>query len=257
MTTNGAEPTGATSAEYTIRPRALRLADMPDRLKPREQFEQLGADRVSDAALLALILRSGVRGMNVVDLADHMLRDYGSLTSLARTPVEELRRIKGMGNVKAQVLKAALELARRLAIEAIPEAHRIVTPEDAVMLLRERARVCEGEIFWVLLLDTKNRLQRTPVEISKGTLNASLAHPREVYREAIRGNCAAIVLVHNHPSGDPTPSPEDIRVTRQLVDAGKIVEIPVLDHIIIGRKRDQERSDFISLRETGLVRFYD
>jgi len=244
-------------AEYVIQPRALRLADMPDRLKPREQFEQLGADRVSDAALLALILRSGVRGVNVVDLAASMLREYGSLTALARTPVEDLRRIKGMGKVKAQVLKAALELARRLAIEAIPEAHRIVTPEDAVMLLRERARVCESEIFWVLLLDTKNRLQRTPVEITKGTLNASLAHPREVFREAIRGSCAAIVLVHNHPSGDPSPSPEDIRVTRQLVEAGKIVEIPVLDHIIIGRKRDHLRADFISLRETGLVRFMD
>jgi DNA repair protein RadC len=234
---------------------ARRVADLPSRQRPREQLERVGAEHVSDEILLAVLLRSGIRGLSVVDLAQALLVEYGSLTALARASVEDLSRLKGLGKVKAQVLKAALELAQRLAEESRPVAHAVKTPEDAAGVLREKARVREEEAFWVLLLDAKNRLRREPVEITKGLLDASLVHPREVFKEAIRTSCAAIVLAHNHPSGDPTPSAEDIRITRQLVDAGGIVDIRVLDHIILGRAREGEARDFVSLREAGVVNF--
>lgn len=239
--------------EYRIASRPMR--DLPDRLRPREQFDLLGAEHVPDATLLALILRTGLQGMNVADLSEHILQKYGTLTSLARCSVPELVAIEGVGPVKAQMLKAALELGRRLSMEAIPEEMKIVSPDDVLLVLRERVRLAEEEKFWALLLDSKSRLTRPPLMISQGTLNASLAHPREVFREAIRSACASIVIAHNHPSGDPTPSAEDIRVTRQLVEAGRIVEIQVLDHIVIGHRRADGRLDFISLRETGLVKF--
>lgn len=231
------------------------LKQIPERQRPREQFERLGAENVTDDILLALILRSGVAGASVVDVARELLREHGSLTGLAQAPVSELARHRGMGKVKAQVLKAALELAGRLAEEAAPARRIIRTPADAAQVLRERTRPREEEIFWVLLLDTKNQLRRPPVEVTRGLLDASLAHPREVFREAIRASSAAIVLAHNHPSGDPQPSAEDIRLTKQLVEAGRIVDIGVLDHVILGRANGPVGTDFFSLRESGLVDF--
>lgn len=241
------------SGDYHIRSKPIR--DIPGRLRPREQFDLLGAENVPDATLLALILRTGLPGMNVMDLADHILQSYGTLTSLARCSVAELVGVEGIGPVKAQMLKAALELGRRLSMEAIPEEMRIDSPEDVLLVLRERLRLAEEEQFWALLLDAKNRLTRPPLMITRGTINASLAHPREVYREAIRGSCGAIVVAHNHPSGDPTPSPEDIRITKQLVEAGKVIGIQLLDHIVMGKRFSDGRLDYVSLRETGLVRF--
>ncbi len=238
---------------YRIRSKPMR--DIPARLRPREQFDLMGAENVPDRTLLALLIRVGLPGMNAADLADQILHKYQTLTALAQASVEELMEIDGIKRVKAQILKAALELARRLSLEAVPENHKITSPEDVLMVLRDRARLAEEEVFWALLLDTKNRLKRQPLEITKGTLNSSLAHPREVFKEAIRTSCATIVLAHNHPSGDPTPSPEDVRITRQLVEAGKIVEIQILDHIILGRKRSDDRLDYVSLRETGMVQF--
>lgn len=240
---------------YPMAPR--RMADIPARLRPRELFERLGPERVSDEVLLALLLRCGMQGMNVVDLAHHLLLEYGSLTALSQASVEALVKRKGIGKVKAQIIRAALELGRRLGEEAAPERPIIRTPEDAARLLRGRASGRETEAFWVLLLDTKNRLRREPVEISSGLLNASLAHPREVFKEAIRCLSAAVVLVHNHPSGDPAPSAEDIKLTRQLVEAGRIVDIPVLDHIILGRSAEAGARDYYSLRESGVVSFED
>jgi DNA repair protein RadC len=247
------DPKTAGNGVYAIPSR--RVADLPSRQRPREQFERVGAENVSDEVLLAILLRSGVRGLSVVELAQALLAEYGSLTALSRASVQDLRRLRGVGKVKAQVLKAALELAQRLAEESRPAAHAVKTPEDAAGVLREKARVREEEAFWVLLLDAKNRLRREPVEITRGLLDASLVHPREVFKEAIRTSCAAVVLAHNHPSGDPTPSAEDIRITRQLVDAGGIVDIRVLDHIILGRARAGEARDFVSLREAGVVSF--
>jgi DNA repair protein RadC len=239
---------------YTIEP--IRVADIPSRQRPREQFERMGAENVSDDVLLALILRSGVRGMNVVDLARGIIQQYGSLTELAKASVEDLARIRGLGKVKAQVLKAALELAKRLAAESAPSRHSIRTPEDAAGLLRERVRTREEESFWVLLLDGKNRLLKSPIEVTRGLLDASLVHPREVFKEAIRSASAAVVLAHNHPSGDPTPSAEDIRITKQLVEAGRIVDIHVLDHVVLGRSGvGNGGADFFSFREAGIVEF--
>jgi DNA repair protein RadC len=238
---------------YSIEP--IRVADIPSRQRPREQFERMGAESVSEDVLIALILRSGVQGMNVVDLARGLIRQYGSLTELAKASVEDLSRTRGMGKVKAQVLKASLELAKRLSEESAPTRHTIRSPEDAAGILRERMRTREEESFWVLLLDGKNRLMKSPIEVTRGLLDASLVHPREVFKEAIRSASAAVVLAHNHPSGDPNPSVEDIRITKQLVEAGRIVDIHVLDHVVMGRQSGAGGSDFFSFREAGIVEF--
>jgi len=228
---------------------------MPERLRPREEMERLGVEHVSDDVLLAIILRSGVPGRNVVSLAWSLLKEYGSLTGLAGASVDELQQKKGMGKVKAQVLMAALELAKRLGDEATPEQHRIKTPDDAAALLRGKAKTLDSEVFWVLRLDAKNCLKGRPLDITRGLLDGSLVHPREVFREAIRSAAAAVVVAHNHPSGDPSPSAEDVRVTKQLVEAGRIIGIMVLDHVIIGRARGGGLKDFFSMREEGIVPF--
>ncbi|MCZ7591419.1 MAG: DNA repair protein RadC [Kiritimatiellae bacterium] len=231
------------------------MRDVPEAERPREIFDQLGPENMSDKQLLALILRSGVKGRSVMDLADGLLNEYGSLAALAAVSPEDLASIKGMGRVRAQVVKSALELARRLAArgEAAPASVR--TPEDAARVLRHEAMASDVECFWVLLLDRKYRLRRPPTRITRGILDASLVHPREVFKEAVRTNSAAVVLVHNHPSGDPQPSAEDIRITRQLVEAGRVMDIEVLDHIILGRAEGGRTHDYISLRESGLVSF--
>ena len=242
-------------SDYVIEPSTWRVRDIPERLRPREEMARLGVENVSDDVLLAIILRSGVRGMNVVDLSRHLLTAFGSLGDLALASSEELKSaVRGIGDVKAQVLMAALELARRLNEEAVPQRFCIKSPEDVARLLRDKARTLETEVFWVLHLDAKNRLKGTPVDITRGLLDASLVHPREVFRAAIRSATAAAVLAHNHPSGDPVPSSEDIRITRQMVEAGKIVGIKILDHVVLGRESKSGRS-FLSMKEEGLASF--
>lgn len=253
MTSKGnQQPARVREQFYTIS--LSRVRDLPEQEQPREVLERTGPSGLSDQQLLAVILRSGTKGLNVVDMAAGLLKQYGSLQALAQTSTADLAAVRGMGKVKAQVLQSAFELARRLS-GPTPAAATVRTPEDAARLLRHEARVKEKESFWVLLLDTKYRLRRPPVEISQGILDASLVHPREVFKEAIRAACAAVVLVHNHPSGDPSPSTEDIRITRQLVEAGKIVDIEVLDHVILGTASEQRDKDHVSLRESGLVDF--
>ena len=220
------------------------MRDVPEAERPREVFERVGPEHMSDKQLLALILRSGVKGRSVVDLAEGMLNEYGSLGALAAASAADLAAIKGMGRVRAQVVKAALELARRLAARGESSSAPVRTPEDAARLIRHEALASDVECFWVLLLDRKYRLRSPPLRITKGILDASLVHPREVFKEAVRTSSAAIVLVHNHPSGDPQPSPEDLRITRQLVEAGRVMDIEVLDHIIMGRKRAAHRIIF-------------
>lgn len=244
-----------TRSDYVIEGSSWRVCDIPERLRPREEMERLGVEHVSDDVLLAIILRSGVRGVSVVDLARRILKDYGSLTGLAACSVDELAAMRGMGRVKAQVLMAALEIAKRLNEEAVPKRCCVKTPEDAARLLRDKTRTLDSEVFWVLLLDTKNYLKSRPLEITRGLLDASLVHPREVFRGAIRSATAAVVLVHNHPSGDPAPSAEDIRITKQLVEAGRIVDIKVLDHVILGKSARRGDKDFLSMREAGVMNF--
>ena len=243
------------SNEYEIPTVAPRVRDLPADLRPREVMAQAGAEHVSDDMILAILLRSGTRGANAIEIARTMLNKYRSLNGLATASVEELADFKGVGKVKAQVLKAALDLHRRMAIEHPVETPCVRTPGDAVDLVRPRVKTLTCETFWVLLLNAKNRLIGEPRSISSGILDASLVHPREVFREAIQASCAAVILLHNHPSGDPQPSAEDLRITRQLVEAGRIVGIRVLDHLVIGRPGAGRENDFISLRETGMIPF--
>lgn len=238
---------------YPISPR--RIKDIPEEQRPRETFARHGADQVSDRVLLAILVRNGVPGHSAVDIADELLNRFGSLPALAREPVEEIARLPGLGKVKAQIIKAALELARRLPSAAAPERMEVRTPGDAANLIRRVASVHEVEEFWVILLDTKYRLRRPPISISKGILDACLVHPREVFKEAVRACAAAVVLVHNHPSGDSTPSSQDIKITRQIIEAGRVMDIDVLDHVIVGAPGRGAADGFTSLRESGMVSF--
>jgi DNA repair protein RadC len=231
-----------------------RLKDMPETQRPRELFKRLGPGGTPDADLLAILLRTGTRGRNVRRIAEQLLEKHRSLTRLSQATVEELMSEPGIGPVKAVTLKAALVLAQRLALEALPDRPAIRTPQDVVGRLRETVRGLERESFWVLLLDTKNRLLEME-EASRGILNASLVHPRDVFKQAVRASCASVVLAHNHPSGDPTPSAEDIQITRQIVEAGRLIEIAVLDHIILGRMQAGGANEYFSFRESGLVQF--
>lgn len=253
MTENGGQSRQTLREQFYAFSRPMR--EVPESERPREIFDRVGPENMTDKQLIALILRSGVRGRSVTDLAEGLLNEYGSLAALAEVSVDDLAAIKGMGRVRAQVLKAAFELARRLAVSPATAPAEIRAPEHAARLLRAEAAGLDVECFWVLLLDRKYRLRRPPLRVTRGILDASLVHPREVFKEAVRTSSAAVVLVHNHPSGDPTPSAEDIRITRQLVEAGRVMDIEVLDHIILGRAEPGRSSDFVSLRETGLVSF--
>jgi DNA repair protein RadC len=233
---------------YKIEGSGRSVHELPSQIRPREAAERVGVENVGDDVLLALLLRSGTVGLNVVDLSQGLMRKYGSLTELAKAPEKELAKHAGIGPTKAQIIKASFELGRRLRLESKPKASRITSPADVFELLEDRVRVLNHEVFWTLLVNAKSELINKPLEITHGVLNASLVHPREVFSPAIRLGCAAIVVAHNHPSGDPTPSAEDVRVTKQLVDSGKIIDIKVLDHVVIGRD-----GRYKSLRELGLM----
>jgi len=241
--------------DYVIEEASWRVRDMPERLRPREEMARRGVRFVADDVLIAVILRSGVQGRNVVSLARDLLREHGSVRGLAECSVEELAARKGMGGVKAQVLSAALELGRRLTEESLPKRARVRTPADAARLLHNEVLTLEKEVFWVMALDTKNYLKGRPAAVTTGLLDASLVHPREVFREAIRRAAAGVVLAHNHPSGDVSPSAEDVRVTRQLIEAGRVVDINVLDHVILGAAAGKDGADFLSMRESGVANF--
>ena len=185
-----------------------------------------------------------------MDVGKQLLLKHGSLRSLAQTSVEDLQTIRGIGRDKAVTLVAAFTLARKMAQELRSESPVLDTPERIVELLREENRMYEVEHFQVVLLNTRRKLTEV-VKISQGTLDTLLVHPREVFKPAISANAAAIVLVHNHPSGDPTPSEADIKVTRDLIRAGQLLKIEVLDHIIIGRATPERPKDYQSLRELG------
>jgi DNA repair protein RadC len=202
-------------------------------------------------------LRSGTVGRNVIDLARDVLRAFGGLGALSRASHQELRaqRLPGLGQVKAMELAAALELGRRAAgQQPAAEPPSVRDPASAARLIHPLTHALQQEVFWTLLLDTKNRLIGQPVEASRGLLDASPVHPREVFSKAIRHGAAAVILAHNHPSGDATPSAEDLRVTRQLIEASRVLGIRVLDHIIVGRPSESQPG-YLSLRDKGLVSF--
>ncbi len=230
---------------------AYRITDLPLSERPREKLHALGAERLDTAELIAILLRTGTGGRSAIEIGRDLLAQFQTIERLAAASVEELSAIKGIGLAKAVQLKAAFALASRLP--ATREARPMLrTPRDVADRLREEMQHFEVEEFHVLLLDTKNRLIRD-VKVSKGTLNASLVHPREVFREAIRAGAASVILVHNHPSGDPTPSSDDLRITRELVEAGRVLKIEVLDHIIVGKRDSGRTEDFVSVKEIGLI----
>jgi DNA repair protein RadC len=224
---------------------APMIRDMAAGDRPRERLVQVGPTAVSTAELLAILLRTGVPGENVVRLAERLLIQFKDLPGLARASIPELMTVHGIGEAKAVEIKAALEIGRRLLASAPQEKPRVTTPADAANLLMSEMMFLEKEHLKLVLLDTRNNVLGTPT-IYVGSLNTSVIRVAELFRAAIRENAAAFIVAHNHPSGDPSPSPEDIRVTRQLAQAGKLLDIEVLDHVIIGHQR------YVSLKERGL-----
>ena len=227
-----------------------RIKDMAAGDRPRERLVLEGADALSNSELIAILLRTGLQGYSAIHIAQQLLAKFGTLDGLARAPLEELCQVKGVGRDKAVTLKAAFTLARKLAAELRAETPLLDTPERIADLLREESRPQEVEQFRVVMLNTRRRLIGIEI-ISQGTLDTILVHPREVFKKAIAANASAVVLVHNHPSGDPTPSEADIKVTRDLIRAGQLLKIEVLDHVIIGRRTTERQKDYASLRELG------
>jgi len=226
--------------------KSFTIHDLPISERPRERLQKLGIGALSAQEILALILGRGVAGESVMVTAQRLLSQFGNLKGIAGASVEELSQVKGIGVAKASQIKAAFELANRL--EGYPEIGKkplVKTPEDIVALVRGRLKDKKKEHFLALLLDTRNQLIKVS-EISIGSLDTSVVHPREVFKEAIAASAASVIFVHNHPSGDPEASADDIELTKRLAQAGEIVGIDVLDHVIIGDRRH------LSLKREGL-----
>jgi DNA repair protein RadC len=228
----------------------LRIRDLPLNERPRERLIDQGAEALKNSELIAILLRTGMKGISAIEVAEQLLTRFETLDNLSRASIENLRLVKGVGRDKAIALKSAFTLARRMVQEIRQESPMLDGPETIADLLREENRAYDVENFQVVLLNTRRRLIRVE-NISQGTLDTILVHPREVFKSAIAANAAALVLAHNHPSGDPTPSEADIKVTRDLIRAGQLLKIEVLDHIIIGRATRERPKDFVSLRELG------
>ncbi|MEJ5198925.1 MAG: DNA repair protein RadC [Anaerolineae bacterium] len=233
-------PSGSAIVEYYP-----TIKELPEGERPRERLEHYGASALSTAELIAIILRVGTKDENVLRLAQRLLTAYGGLAGLAQAPFSELVEIKGMGAAKVTQLKAAFELGRRLLVAAPHERPTVRSPADVANLLLLEMGTLEQEHLRTVLLDSKNHVLKVHT-VYIGSLNTAVVRVGELFREAIRLNCAALIVAHNHPSGDPTPSPEDVQVTRQIVEAGKLLNIDVLDHLIISQAR------WVSLKERGL-----
>lgn len=222
-----------------------RIMDLERSDRPRERLARLGPEALSNAELIAILLRVGMEGENAVQVGQRLLNTFGGIRGLHRATLAEVVRERGVGRAKASAIKAAIELGRRLSLEAPEERPTINSPADAARLVQYEMQALEKEHLRVILLDTRNHVIEIK-EIYRGSLNASVVRVAEVFTPAIRRNAASLVVVHNHPSGDPSPSPEDVQITQSLVQAGGLLEIEVLDHIIIGQGR------FVSLKERGL-----
>jgi DNA repair protein RadC len=228
----------------------LKIKDLPLDERPYEKLEKYGPERLSNAELLAIIIKCGNRNETSVSLAQRILmqdEEGKGPAYLHNISLEQLRRIKGIGRVKAIQIKALLEFSKRVASTLSSNGKIIIRcSSDVSRLLMEEMRHLKKEVFNTILVNTKNQLMKL-INVSTGSLNASIVHPREVFCEAVKAGASAVIFVHNHPSGDPDPSMEDIETTRKLVDAGNILGIKVLDHIIIGD------GIYTSLKEKGLI----
>lgn len=222
------------------------IKDLPPTERPRERLIEHGPAALATHELLAIVLRSGTPGRPVTQLAQDLLVRCGGLTGLARVPLTELQRQRGVGAAKAAELKAVFELARRFHLEQPEERAQVRSPADVAHLLRLEMAALEHEQFRVLILDAKNRVLASR-RLYDGTVTSAHVRVGEVFREVVRHNGVAVVAVHNHPSGDPTPSPDDVALTHELIAAGRLLDIEVLDHVIIGHGR------WVSLKERGLA----
>jgi len=226
--------------------RSYMIREIPQDERPRERLMRQGAAALKNEELLAILLGTGTQGESAIRLAERIIQECGGLRRFAEISWEELTQIRGVGPAKALQLQASIELGRRLARSRLPDMVRISRPQDAADLLMEEMRHLREEHFVCLFLNTKNQVIGRQT-LSIGSLNASIVHPREVFRAAIRRSSASILCAHNHPSGDPAPSPEDVQLTRRLAEAGELIGIELLDHLVIGDNR------FISLKEAGCM----
>ncbi|AKB24838.1 DNA repair protein RadC [Methanosarcina sp. MTP4] len=224
----------------------VRIHDLPEEERPRERLVQNGPESLSNAELLAIILRTGSRAENVVSMSSRILSEY-SIKQLSLANIKRLMQIHGIGEAKASQISAVFELARRLETFVEEPKRKVRSPKDVYTLMYPKMREQKKERFITLYLDTKNQILKEET-VSIGSLNASIVHPREVFKSALMESSASVIMIHNHPSGDPSPSREDIMVTEKLVEGGKLLGIDVLDHIIIGDGR------YVSLKDEGFVR---
>jgi DNA repair protein RadC len=228
----------------------LKIRELPPDDRPREKLIARGATALTLAELIALLLRTGVPGANAVEVASELLARYGSLNGLSRCTLDELKKIPGIGPAKAIELTAVFELGKRLTKETL-NREKIDTPELVYRLLADDLRGLHKESLRVILLDTRYRLQRIE-EVSLGSLNESIAHPRDVFRPAVISSAYAVIVAHNHPSGDPSPSQADHSLTRRLAEAAELLQIKLLDHIIIGAP-SENRAPYFSFKEAGVL----
>jgi DNA repair protein RadC len=226
---------------------SYRIMDLAETDRPRERLAKYGPQSLSNAELLAILLRVGMAGENVIQLAQRLLADFQGLRGLHQATFDDVCRKKGIGPAKAAQILAAIELGRRIRLETVEEKAAIQSPADAFALVEYEMSALQQEHLWVINLDTRNRLINIE-RIYQGSLNSSMVRVGELFRGAIQKNAAGVIVVHNHPSGDPAPSPEDVNLTRSMVQAGKLLDIELLDHLVIGRGLGR----FVSMKERGL-----
>lgn len=225
--------------------KSFTISDLPREERPRERLQKFGPEALSSQELLALILGRGIPGESVTVTSQRLLSTFGNIKAISEASLEELAKVKGIGLAKASQIKAAFELAKR-SEEEIGEKIYVKSSEDVVKLVKPKLKDKKKEYFLILSLDSRNNLIKIS-DISIGSLTANLVHPREVFKEAIQTSAVSVVLVHNHPSGDATPSENDVEITEQLIKAGEIIGISVLDHIVISNQ------DYKSMKDKELL----
>ncbi len=222
-----------------------RITDLHEADRPRERLAALGPQALSNAELIAILLRVGVPGENAVQVGQRLLQKFDGIAGIHRAPFVDLLQQHGIGEAKAAQIKAAIELGRRLTLESPDERPTINSPADAAALVQYEMSALEQEHLRVMLLDRRNRVVEV-TDLYRGSVSSAQVRVGEIFREAVRKNASALIVIHNHPSGDPTPSPDDVALTRAIVQAGKTLDVEVLDHLVIGQGR------WVSLKERGL-----